>query len=124
VKLLLDANIVIWMLETPERLNASVRDAIVDPSNQLYVSAATLLEITAKAATGRLTFDAESLQRVSSQCRWLPVEAAHAWRVRSLPPIHKDPFDRIIVAQAMLEDMTLVTSDKLLLDYSVAIILT
>lgn len=124
MRLLLDANIVIWMLEAPERLAASVRQKILDPDNTLYVSTATLLEITSKAASGRLVFDVESFQRVSSGCDWLPVDASHAWRVRTLPPIHKDPFDRIIIAQAMLEDMTLVTGDKLLADYGVPVMLT
>ena len=124
MRLLLDANIVLWALERPERLSPAIRAAMLDMANELFVSTATLLEMTSKAASGRLTFDAESHAKVIALATWLPVEAGHAWRVRSLPPIHKDPFDRIIVAQAMEEGMTLVTGDRLLADYGVAVLLT
>jgi PIN domain nuclease of toxin-antitoxin system len=124
MRLLLDANIVLWALERPERLNPAVLATVLDSANELFVSTATLLEITSKAASGRLTFDDESHAKVIALAAWLSVEANHAWRVRSLPPIHKDPFDRIIVAQALEEGMTLVTGDHLLAEYGVPILLT
>lgn len=124
MRLLLDANIVLWMLERPERLSPAVQTALLDEANTLYVSTATLLEIASKAASGRLAFDEESRAKVTAVATWLPVEAIHSWRVRDLPRIHKDPFDRIIVAQALEEGMTLVTGDRILADYGVSVLLT
>ena len=124
MRLLLDANIVLWALERPERLNPAALATMQDSTHELFVSTATLLEITSKAASGRLTFDDESRAKVTALAAWLPVEANHSWRVRNLPPIHKDPFDRIIVAQALEEGMTLVTGDRLLMEYGVPILLT
>jgi PIN domain nuclease of toxin-antitoxin system len=124
VKILLDANIVVWLLERPERIRPPVRDALLDPANELFVSTASLLELTAKASSGRLDFDEVSLTKTEQIANWLNVEARHAWRVRSLPHIHSDPFDRIIVAQALEEGLTLVTGDRLLADYGISVLLT
>lgn len=123
MRLLLDANVVIWLLDNPERISASALQALLNTDNQLFVSTASLMEIVAKAATGRLTFDEESRRRTELFADWMPVTAEQAWRIGSLPPIHKDPFDRIIVAQALVEGMTLVTGDRLLLEYGVPILL-
>lgn len=124
MKCLLDANVVVWLLATPERISRPVTNALLDPANELVVSAASLLELTSKAAAGRLTFDEEAYGKIDQIARWLPVEARHAWRVRALPPIHRDPFDRIIVAQAIEEDLTLVTGDRILAEYGASVLLT
>ncbi|QTC91877.1 type II toxin-antitoxin system VapC family toxin [Brevundimonas goettingensis] len=123
MRLLLDANIVIWLLSAPARVRETVRDQIRSEDNAVFVSTASLLEITAKAATGRLNFTAGMLADLQTISTWLPVEAEHALLVQNLPPIHKDPFDRIIVAQAMVEEMTLVTGDRILLEYGVSVLL-
>ena len=122
--LLLDANVVIWLLSSPGRLRKNVLDELQRADRQMFVSTASLLEITAKAATGRLIFNENMLTDLQAISTWLPLEARHALRVQSLPPIHKDPFDRAIVAQALVEGMTLVTGDHLLMEYGVAILLT
>lgn len=124
MRYLLDANVVVWLLETPERIAPPAMNALLNPSNELIVSTASLLELTSKASAGRLDFDAEAYGKLDQIVRWLPVEAHHAWRVRSLPPIHKDPFDRIIVAQAIEDDLTVVTGDRVLADYGVSVLLT
>ena len=124
MRLLLDANIVIWLLDDPDRISTAALEALLSADNQLFVSTASLMEIVAKAATGRLTFDEESRRRTELFADWMPVSAEHAWRIGSLPPIHKDPFDRIIISQALVEGMTLVTGDRLLLEYGVPIMLT
>lgn len=124
MRLLLDANIVIWLLASPRRISPAAIQTLGDADNDLFVSTASLMEIAAKASTGRLIFDQESRQKIEAMSDWLPVTADHAWKVRTLPPIHKDPFDRVIVAQAMIEGMTIVTGDRLLLDYGVPVILT
>jgi PIN domain nuclease of toxin-antitoxin system len=123
MRLLLDTHIVIWFLDTPNRISPRAMPSLLDTDNRLFISTASLLEIAAKVATGRLVFDDESRRRTEQLGDWLQVTADHAWRVRTLPPIHKDPFDRVIVAQAMLEDMTLVTADSILGRYGVPILL-
>lgn len=123
MRLLLDTHIVIWFLDTPDRISPRVMPSLLDTDNRLFISTASLLEIAAKAATGRLVFDEESRRKTELLGDWVLVTADHAWRVRTLPPIHKDPFDRVIVAQAMLEEMTLVTADSILGRYGVPILL-
>ena len=124
MRYLLDSNVVIWLLEEPTRIKAPVMGALLDPSNELLVSTASLLEIVSKAASGRLTFDDESRGKIEAVSKWLPVQEHHAWRVRSLPLLHKGPFDRILVAQAIEEALTLVTGDRHLLNYGVPVLLT
>lgn len=124
MRYLLDSNIVIWLLEEPTRIKAPVMDALLVPSNELLVSTASLLEIVSKSASGRLTFDEVSRGKIEAISKWLPVQEHHAWRVRSLPLLHKDPFDRILVAQAIEEGLTLVTGDRHLLNYGVPVLLT
>lgn len=122
MKLLLDANVVVWVLSDPGRIKPDVVKALCE--NQTFVSSGSLLELTSKAASGRLVFSQQMRDDLADLCDWLPVTADHAFLVQHLPPIHRDPFDRIIIAQAMLENMTLVTGDRLLADYGVPILLT
>ncbi len=124
MNLLLDTNIVIWMTGRSQRIKPAVLAALTDQRNELVVSTASLVEIAAKVSRGRLNFSDELLGELGKRVRFLPVSVSHAWHVRLLPLIHQDPFDRIIVAQAMLEDMTLVTGDRLLLDYGLPTLLT
>lgn len=124
MKLLLDTNIIVWLFDDPRRIRSSVRAAIAESGNQNFVSAISLLELASKAASGRLPFDDEAHRKTEALADWLPVLPSHSWRVRSLPLIHKDPFDRLLVAQAMEEDMTLVTGDRVLADYGVPVLLT
>lgn len=122
--LLLDTNVIIWMTGRRSRLRPGVVSALADTRNELVVSTASLVEIAAKVARGRLSFNDEILADLSSRVRFLPVSRNHAWRVSTLPMLHQDPFDRVIVAQAMIEGLTLVTGDHLLADYSVPVLLT
>lgn len=124
MRLLLDANIVIWLLTTPERIKPTVLSLIRDSASEVFVSTASLLEIASKASGGRLIFDNDMLADLQDISEWLPLSAAHALRVQTLPRIHGDPFDRVLVAQAMVEDLTLVTGDHLLADYGVPVVLT
>ena len=124
MRLLLDANVVVWLLTNPDRLRPSVRDEIGRSQNEVFVSTASLLEITSKASSGRLLFDDEMLADLEDISTWLPVSAAHALEVQRLPRLHGDPFDRVILAQAKVEGMTLVTGDRLLAEYGVPVLLT
>lgn len=122
MNLLLDANVIVWWFGSRRRLKPQVVETIA--RSHCLFSTASLLELTAKAATGRLAFDEGMRTDLALLCNWLPVTAPHAFLVQHLPRIHNDPFDRIIVAQAMIEGLTLVTGDHVLADYGVSVLLT
>jgi PIN domain nuclease of toxin-antitoxin system len=115
VKLLLDTNIVVSMLRTPDQLSRVVEAALNDEANTLLVSSISIFELALKRSLGKLDVGDSMLTRLDQiGCVCLPLSDAHAWRVSELPWIHKDPFDRLIVAQALEEGVTLVTSDRML----------
>jgi PIN domain nuclease of toxin-antitoxin system len=115
VKLLLDSHLLLWAAGAPEKLPAAARALFDDPANELLFSAASLWEIAIKQGLGRSDFhiDARVLRRglFDNGYAELPVTSEHAVAIDTLPPIHRDPFDRILVAQAQVEGITLVTSD-------------
>lgn len=122
MKLLLDTNVLLRMLEEPHRLSADVQAALDDLSNTLVVTTASLVEISIKVGTGRMVMPPRLLERLSEfGCDVLPVKAEHAMRMADLPVIHRDPFDRLIVAQALAEDLILLTTDRLLETYGCAV---
>ena len=120
---LLDSNIVVWLDQKPERIPPHVL-LMIESAPQVFLSAVTAWELGIKQALGDLTL----LQPVSEMLRThsmteLPVTIHHGEAVRDLPLYHRDPFDRLLVAQAMLEGLILVTSDKKLAQYGVPILL-
>jgi PIN domain nuclease of toxin-antitoxin system len=121
VKLLLDTHLLLWAAGQPEHLSATARAMIDDPHNELLFSAASLWEISIKRGLGRKDFqvDPRLLRRglLENGYRELPITSAHAVAIDMLPPIHKDPFDRILVAQSMVEGITLLTVDSLVAQY-------
>ena len=122
MKLLLDTNVLLRMLEEPHRLSSDVQTALDDLSNTLVVTTASLVEISIKVGTGRMVMPPQLLERLSEfGCDILPVKAEHAMRMADLPVIHRDPFDRLIVAQALAEDLILLTTDRLLETYGCAV---
>jgi len=122
VKLLLDTHLLLWAAGQPRRLPAVARRLISDPRNELVFSVASLWEITIKRALGRDDFrvDPARLRRglLDNGYTELVIAGAHAVAVDGLPALHKDPFDRMLVAQAVIEGITLVTSDPVLEQYS------
>ncbi len=102
-------------------LSSAARDIISNPANTLFFSGMSLLEISIKSALGRVDFrvDADRLRRslIDNAFVELPLSGAHAVAVVSLPSIHKDPFDRSLVAQATIEGLTLVTADRIVARY-------
>ncbi len=114
--LLLDTHVLLWAAGAPERLPADLREEMESPRTKLFFSAASLWEIAIKSGLGRPGFrvDARLLRRALLENGYteLPVTGAHAVMVDLLPAIHKDPFDRILVAQAQTEGLTLLTADK------------
>jgi PIN domain nuclease of toxin-antitoxin system len=121
MKLLLDTHILLWAAGEPDRLPAEARALIADDANELLFSAASLWEVAIKSGLGREDFvaDARLLRRglLDNGYGELPVASEHAVAVGDLPPVHRDPFDRLLVAQAMVEGVTLLTSDELIARY-------
>jgi PIN domain nuclease of toxin-antitoxin system len=121
MKLLLDTHLLLWAAGSPERFPEVALSLLEDPKNELIFSAASLWEITIKRGLGRADFqvDARVLRRglLDNGYQELPISSAHAVSVDGLPPIHKDPFDRILVAQATVEGITLLTADTLVGQY-------
>jgi PIN domain nuclease of toxin-antitoxin system len=121
VKLLLDTHLLLWAAGDPKRLPKAARLLIKDAENELIFSAASLWEITIKRSLEREDFqvDARLLRRalLDNGYAELPITSEHAVSVDHLPPAHKDPFDRILVAQATFEGITLLTNDRKLVAY-------
>lgn len=121
MKLLLDTHLLLWAASEPERLSAKARRLISDPKNELLFSAASLWEVAIKRGLGRSDFrvDTRLLRRglVDNGYSELQITSDHVVTIESLPPIHKDPFDRLLVAQATVEAVTLLTADPLVARY-------
>jgi PIN domain nuclease of toxin-antitoxin system len=121
VKLLLDTHLLLWAAGMPEQLPASARPLLEDPHNELVFSAASLWEIAIKRGLGRADFqvDPRVLRRglLDNGYLELAITSEHAVSIDSLPPIHKDPFDRLLVAQATVEGIMLLTADALVAQY-------
>ena len=121
MKLLLDTQILLWAAGQPERLSAAARRLLSKRSNELFFSAASLWEIAIKKSLGRDDFRVEPrlLRRglLDNGYFELPVTSEHAVSIDGLPPLHKDPFDRLLLAQATSEGITLLTGDAQLARY-------
>jgi PIN domain nuclease of toxin-antitoxin system len=123
LSLLLDTNILLWWLGANRRLSQAARDAI-GACEDVYVSAATAWEIAIKKAQGKLDFPASlEEQLLRNRFQPLPISIPHAIAAASLPLHHRDPFDRMLIAQARLESLTLLTSDAKLKAYDAAMLL-
>ena len=118
--LLLDTHVVLWWLDDPAALEAPARRLIADPRNRVFVSAAVAWEITVKRQFGKLDAP-DNLETALAEERFqhLPITVRHALAVAELPAIHGDPFDRLQVAQARLEGLTIVTRDRTIPRYGV-----
>lgn len=121
MNLLLDTHLLLWAASAPERLSAKARGLLLAADSQLIFSSASFWEISIKRALGRADFnvDPRRLWRMLlvNGYRELPIASEHAIAVNDLPPLHKDPFDRILVAQARVEDLLLLTADKAVARY-------
>lgn len=121
MKLLLDTHLLLWAAGQPERLSKTARTLLEDKRNDLFFSAVSILEIAIKRGLGRNDFRAEprSIRRelLDNGYSELPITGEHALAFEILPPIHKDLFDRILVAQALAEGITLLTADPVVAKY-------
>jgi len=124
---LLDTSVLIWWLAEPARLSSAATGCIADPANQICCSVVNLLEIQIKVKLGKLDLDlplAEIHLWIVDQEGWLllPVQWPHIRRLDQLPVPHKDPFDRLLIAQAVEDNLTLVSVDPMMSDYPVAVL--
>ncbi|MBI2375567.1 MAG: type II toxin-antitoxin system VapC family toxin [Deltaproteobacteria bacterium] len=127
MRLLLDTHVALWAIAADRRLPRSARDLIRDSENDVYVSAATVWEISIKHAlgTGRMPISGAAAHDYFEDAGYIsvPISSTHASAVEGLPRIHGDPFDRIIVAQSIVEPFRLVTHDETVASYHPSIIL-
>jgi PIN domain nuclease of toxin-antitoxin system len=126
MQLLLDTHVFLWLLAAPERLDQHI-DTLRDPETELFLSAASSWEIAIKVQLGRLTLPEDPRSYIPDQMRAigarpLAIEHTHTLAVGSLPPLHRDPFDRLLVAQAIDLRLPIVTADTQIAQYEVAVL--
>jgi len=121
MKLLLDTHLLLWAAALPNRLSAAALKLIDNPANELFFSAASIWEVAIKRGLGRSDFQADPrlFRRglLDNGYSELPILSDHVVAIDSLPLIHKDPFDRLLVAQAMVEGISLLTADSVVAQY-------
>lgn len=127
MKILIDTACWLWSLTEPDHLNKRARDLLSNPAQDLFLSAASSWEIAIKCALGKLNLPESPEKFIPARMAalnimGLPVNHSHALRVFTLSPHHRDPFDRILIAQAQIEGMTILTADRAFEDYDVKII--
>jgi PIN domain nuclease of toxin-antitoxin system len=123
MRLLLDTNALVWALTAPRKLRPEAARAIEDPANDVLVSAASMYEISLKGALGKLSKSADVVAEVPrAGFGQLSITWDHGVVAGGLSLRHRDPFDRILVAQAQVEGLTIVTSDKRIAEYGVAVL--
>lgn len=128
MRILLDTHVFLWYISADPALPGSFRASIQDPANQVYLSAASVWEATIKHALGKLVLPEPPdrylpRQRQSHRISSLPVDESAFTHLAQLPPLHRDPFDRIIVAQSLQHDLTLATVDAMVRTYPVKLLL-
>ncbi len=119
MRYLLDTQVLIWWLQDNRQLYASIKEIIANPASVIYVSAVSTWEIVVKRGLGRLTFPVEEIdeQLAINAFISLPIRNEHALALDKIPMIHRDPFDRLLIAQALEESMGLLTQDDRILEY-------
>lgn len=125
MNLLLDTHVLLWAAGRPDLLSPRARSLIEDPDNQLLFSTLSIWEVSIKHSLGRTDFRVDAgvlrLKLIEAAYSEVTITSAHAIAVGSLPFIHKDPFDRLLVAQAIVEGLTLLTADGIVAKYPCAV---
>ena len=124
MRLLLDTHILHWFFYEPHRVRDKISAALRDPENDLYVSAVSTWEIAIKAALGKIKAEPKDLatEMAATGMRELPVTIAHTMAIRDLPHLHNDPFDRMLIAQAHADHLTIVSADRIFAAYPVPVL--
>jgi PIN domain nuclease of toxin-antitoxin system len=121
-RVLVDTHALLWWLSDDAALSPAARETLADPANDPLVSAASVWEIAIKRSLGKLTAPDDLPDLIFDEgFSWLPITALHAWQVRELPNHHRDPFDRLLVAQALSEQLPVITADTRFTDYGVEV---
>jgi PIN domain nuclease of toxin-antitoxin system len=125
MRLLLDTHAFLWWDESPKKLSKTAFAAIEDDNNELYLSLISIWEIQIKMQLGKLTLRSKLKEIIEQQTtensiQLLALDTAHIYHLDSLPSHHKDPFDRLLIAQASHENLTMITDDSLIQKYSIA----
>lgn len=123
MRYLLDTNIFLWWLNDDKQLKSTIRKLIFDPKNIIYISVVSGLEMSIKHKIGKLLLKTSIKKCFDiSQFEVVPLSLEHALTMDTLPLLHKDPFDRILIAQSMAENLTLITSDEKIWKYPVKVL--
>ena len=126
MKILLDTNILLWIAGSPEKIPENILNQIQDTQNTLFFSAASIWEIAIKHALGKPDFSFDPLTiyqaLVENNYTELSITSSHATAIQHLQKIHKDPFDRMLIAQAIAENMLLMTADRTIVKYSAPVL--
>ena len=123
MKLLVDSNALIWAVSRPSELTPAARKALLEPYNGRFVSVAAMWEIAIKISLGKLSLpDSIPAALKTIDAEPLPIVEQHILRVQSLPHHHHDPFDRMMIAQAMVDGLTIVTRDRAFRAYGVPLL--
>ena len=126
MRLLVDTHILLWFLEGNNLLSAARRQIIAEPQNDVFVSIASLWDTAIQISIGKLTLTAslaDVIKQISAEnIEILPISPAHILQVSTLPFHHRDPFDRLIIAQAQIEKLSVITEDQNFADYKVKIL--
>ncbi len=127
MKILIDTQIFLWLFGFSKRISPNIKQLLIDPQNTIYFSAASAWEIAIKYGNGKLQltdepkiFIPERLKRANFN--WLEINHEHTLEVAKLPPIHKDPFDRLLITQANVENLTILSADIVFNKYAVKLI--
>ena len=124
MKILLDTHALLWIIMDDDRLSNVSREVFLDTNNSLYFSIISLWEICIKRSLNKLTLKDGWLQLIQKEMKnnsiqWLPVEINHCVKIGELPFLHRDPFDRMLIAQAMSENLSILTRDSRFSDYEI-----
>lgn len=124
MKALLDTHAFLWLIAGDRRVSKTAKKIFLDKENRLFFSAASLWEICIKMNLGKLSLKRGWLEIIQNEMKantiqWLPIEVLHCFELTKLPFHHRDPFDRMLIAQAMVEDMVLLSRDIRLSDYEI-----
>ena len=122
MRLLLDTHVLLWWLADDRKLAKAAREIIANPDNDVHVSSASVWEVAIKMALGRLEIELDDLEAaiVRNGFRQLPVGFRHAITAGRLPSVHRDPFDRMLIAQASVEDLRVISHDRVFERYGLS----
>ena len=127
MKVLLDTHAFLWLITDEDRLSENARQTFLNTENSMFFSAASLWEICIKKSLGKISLKDGWFQTIKEEMaintiQWLPIEMTHCAEVTELPFHHRDPFDRMLIAQAIVEEMKLLSRDSRLSDYAIELI--